>query len=73
MMAKAKDDPAMKKVRTLFKQSGLTLQGLGEKMGYGPESARQSAHQFMQSSDPRISMLRRAAEALGVELKELLQ
>jgi transcriptional regulator with XRE-family HTH domain len=71
-MAKAKDDPAMKKVRALFDKSGLTLQGLGEKMGYTSEFARQAAFQFMKSSDPRISMLRKAAGALGVELKELL-
>jgi transcriptional regulator with XRE-family HTH domain len=71
-MAKSKDDPAMKKVRTLFKESGLTLHDLGLKMGYDPESARQSAHQFMQSNDPRISMLRKVAEAFGVKLKELV-
>jgi transcriptional regulator with XRE-family HTH domain len=72
-MAKSKDDPAMKKVRTLFKGSGLTLQGLGEKMGYAPELARQAAFQFMKSNDPRISMLRKVAEAFGVELKMLLE
>jgi transcriptional regulator with XRE-family HTH domain len=72
-MAKSKDDPAMRKVRTLFKESGLTLHDLGMKMGYDPESARQSAHQFMQSNDPRISMLRRVAEAFGVSLKELVE
>jgi transcriptional regulator with XRE-family HTH domain len=71
-MAKSKDDPAMKKVRALFKESGLTLHDLGVKMGYAPENARQAAFQFMKSNDPRISMLRKAAEAFGVGLKDLL-
>jgi transcriptional regulator with XRE-family HTH domain len=71
-MAKAKDDPAMKKVRTLFKETGFTLHELGLKMGYTPELARQGAFQFMKSHDPRISMLRRVAEALGVGVKELV-
>jgi transcriptional regulator with XRE-family HTH domain len=71
-MAKAKDDPAMKKVRILFKESEMTLHDLGVKMGYAPENARQAAHQFMKSNDPRISMLRRVAGALGMELKELV-
>jgi hypothetical protein len=62
----------MKKVRTLFKWSGLTLQGLGEKMGYATELARQAAFQFMKSNDRRISMLRKVAEAFGKELRDLL-
>jgi transcriptional regulator with XRE-family HTH domain len=72
-MAKVNDDPAMKRVRTMFKESGLTLHELGLKMGYEPEIARQGAFQFMKSHDPRISMLRRVAEALEIELKELLE
>ena len=72
MAKKAKDDPAMKRVRILFKKSGLSLSELGLKMGYAPEMARQSAFQFMKTSDPRISMLRKVAEALGVELKDLV-
>jgi transcriptional regulator with XRE-family HTH domain len=69
----AKDDPAMKKVRALFKQSGLSLNQLGLKIGYDPENARQAAFQFMKTADPRISMLRKVAEALGVELKALVE
>jgi hypothetical protein len=65
------DDPAMARVRTLFEKSGLSLHDLGLKMGYAEGIARQSAFQFMKSNDPRISMLRRFAKALGIDLVEL--
>ena len=64
-------DPSMARVKALFKESGLSLHDLGLKMGYPPEGARQSAFQFMKSGDPRISMLRRFAKALGVSLEKL--
>lgn len=41
-------------------------------MGYPPETARQSAFQFMKSGDPRISMLRRFAKAMEMDVKDLL-
>ena len=73
MMAQKKtDDPAMAKVRALVKKAGLTLHDLGTKMGYPPETARQSAFQFLKTTDPHISMLRKIAEALGVELHDLI-
>lgn len=62
----------MTKVRDWFKESGLSLHDLGLKMGYDPETARQSAWQFMRSGDPRISMLRRFAVASGMPLEELV-
>jgi hypothetical protein len=71
-MVNGKDDPAMKKVRVLVKKSRLSLHDLGLKMGYAPESARQCAFQFMKSHDPRISMLRKVAEALEITLAELV-
>jgi transcriptional regulator with XRE-family HTH domain len=71
-MSKAKGDPVMIRVRAMFKKSGLTLAELGARMGYPPEMARQAAFQFMKSNDPRISMLRKVAEALGIELNELM-
>lgn len=61
----------MVKVRARFEKSGLSLHDLGLKMGYPAETARQSAWQFMKTSDPRISMLRRFAKALGIGLEEL--
>jgi hypothetical protein len=72
-MAKAAADPVMKKVRALFEKSGLSLHELGLRMNYPERSARKSAWQFIQKTDdPRLSMLRRFAKAMGVDLKELL-
>ena len=65
------EDPSMVNVHALFKKSGLSLHDVGLKMGYPSEIARQSAWQFMKSGDPRISMLRRFAKALGIPLSEL--
>jgi hypothetical protein len=70
-MPDKREDPSMEQVRTRFKESDLSLHGLGLKMGYPPETARQSAFQFMKSGDPRISMLRRFADAMGVALADL--
>ena len=73
-MAKEKnDDPVMEAVRQRVAESGLTQQALGEKMGYAPESARQSVSKFMKTGDPQISMLRRFAKAVGISLKTLLK
>jgi transcriptional regulator with XRE-family HTH domain len=66
-----KDDPAMAKVRTLFAESGLSLVELGRRMGYPEMTARQSAWQFMQSNDPRVSMLRKFADAMHISLDDL--
>jgi hypothetical protein len=41
-------------------------------MGYEPGIARQSAFQFMKTGDPRVSMLRRFAKAMGINVKELI-
>jgi transcriptional regulator with XRE-family HTH domain len=66
-------DPSMARARVRFEQSGLSLHALGLSMGYPEETARKSAWQFIQKTDdPRISMLRRFAKAMGVPLAELL-
>jgi transcriptional regulator with XRE-family HTH domain len=74
-MKKNRDDSqdAMKVLREKFEQSGLTLHDLGVKMGYPDSSARKSAWQFIaKTEDPRLSMLRKFAEALGVDLKDIV-
>lgn len=65
-------DPAMLRVRTAFEKSKMTLDELGQKMGYDPSIARKSVWQFMKTNDPRLSMLRRFAKAVGVSIEELV-
>jgi transcriptional regulator with XRE-family HTH domain len=72
MATRQSADPAMVRVLSYFKNSGLTLDQLGQKMGYPPESARKSVWQFMKSSDPRISMLRKFAVAAGIPIEQLI-
>jgi hypothetical protein len=66
-------DPAMKNVRTRFEKSKLSLDEVGVRMGYPKDSARKSAWQFIhKTNDPRLSMLRKFAEAVGVSVKSLI-
>lgn len=62
----------MSAVTAKFERSGLSLDELGLRMGYPKESARKSAWQFLnKTSDPRVSMLRRFADAVGCSVKSL--
>jgi transcriptional regulator with XRE-family HTH domain len=66
--------PMMERARLLFKNSGLSLNELGMRMGYSEEVARKSAWQFLyKTSDPRLSMLQRFANALSLSLKDLIK
>jgi len=66
-------DNAMLKARELFAESGLSLEELGQHMGYEAGTARRAAWQFLnKTNDPRLSMLRRFAEAVGADLKDIL-
>jgi hypothetical protein len=65
-------DPVMAAVRQRFEKSKLSLDELGLKMGYPKESARKSAWQFIhRTNDPRLSMLRKFADAVGCSVKSL--
>jgi transcriptional regulator with XRE-family HTH domain len=66
-------DKAILRMRELFEQSGKTLDELGVAMGYKGDVARKAAWQFLnKTSDPRLSMLRRFAKAIGVPVEELV-
>ena len=65
-------DPAMAKVRAKIAKEQLSLHELGLRMGYPATTARQSAFQFMKTGDPRISMLRRFAKAMRINVKDLV-
>ena len=63
----------MVRIRERFTASGLKLEELGRKMGYSDGSARRSAWQFLnKTADPRLSMVEKAATALGTDVKDLL-
>ena len=65
-------DPVMLRARQLFADSGLTLDELGQRMGYEGDVARKGAWRFLNmTGDPRVSMLRKVAEALGVSVAEM--
>jgi|HubBroStandDraft_4_1064222.scaffolds.fasta_scaffold85861_3 hypothetical protein len=69
----AEQDKSMTIVRAQFEASKMTLDELGLKMGYPPDTARKSAWQFIRKTDdPRVSMLRRFAKAMGVPLRKLI-
>jgi transcriptional regulator with XRE-family HTH domain len=71
-MAKDAPDPLMARLLTLFEESRLTLDELGQKMGYTGLTTRASAWQFLnRTNDPRLSMLRKFAAAVGVPIAEL--
>jgi hypothetical protein len=64
----------MAQVKAKFEKSKLTLDELGAKMGYPPATARKSAWQFIhKTNDPRMSMLRKFAGAVGVKVAALLR
>ena len=72
-MAKKDADPVMHAAHAMFAESGKTLEELGELMGYDRDIARKSAWQFLnQTSDPRLSMLRRFAKAMDLTLADLM-
>ena len=49
----------------------MSLVELGRRMGYPEEMARQSAWQFMKTGDPRLSMLRKLADAMCLPVERL--
>jgi transcriptional regulator with XRE-family HTH domain len=66
-------DKAMLRIRDLFAESRLTLDELGQRMGYPEKTARNSAWQFLnRTADPRLSMLMKFARAIGVTAADLL-
>lgn len=61
------------KAKKLFEKSGMTLEELAQKMGKDSTTARQAMWQlFNKTPDPRLSTIEKLAEALGVQVKDLL-
>ncbi len=71
-MGKETVDPTMLRLRELFEASKMTLDEFGQRMGYAGPTAKASAWQFLtRTNDPRLSMLRKFAQAVGVPVAEL--
>ena len=65
-------DRVMDNIRREFKRSGMTLQQLGEGLGYrGPTATKRAWLLLHRISDPRLSTVLAVAEALGVKMADL--
>jgi transcriptional regulator with XRE-family HTH domain len=72
-MKPSRHESAMENARNLFAKSGKKLEEVGLLMGYKAGLARRSTWQFLnKTTDPRLSMLCRFADAMGVDVRELL-
>ena len=64
----------MDNLRSEFERSGMTLNELGEGLGYAGPTARKRAWSLLyRTSDPRISTLLAVADALGVKIYDLVK
>ena len=65
-------DRVMDNIRKAFKRSGMTLNELGECLGYdGPTAKKRAWFLLYRTSDPRISTVLAVAEALGLKISDL--
>jgi transcriptional regulator with XRE-family HTH domain len=70
---KQKFESVMERARKSFASSGMSLEELGRRMGYEEGTARRAAWQFLKkTSDPRLSMLYRFADAVKIPVEELV-
>ena len=64
----------MDNIRKAFERSRMTLNELGECLGYdGPTAKKRAWFLLYRTSDPRISTVLAVAEALGVEIGDLVK
>ena len=64
----------MERAKALFEKSGLSLEELGQRMGYSGDMARKAAWQFLnKTTDPRLSMIQKFAEALNISPVDLIK
>ena len=65
-------DRVMDNIRNAFDRSGMTLNELGEGLGYhGPTAKKRAWLLLYRTSDPRISTVLAVAETLGVKISDL--
>ena len=67
-------DVVMDNIRNLFEQSGMTLNELGEGLGYdGPTAKKRAWFLLYRTSDPRISTVLAVAQSLDVKISDLVK
>lgn len=67
-------DDVMDNIRSAFERSGMTLNELGEGLGYdGPTARKRAWFLLYRTSDPRISTVLAVAQALGVKIGDLVR
>ena len=67
-------DRVMDNIRNAFERSGLTLNELGEGLGYdGPTAKKRAWLLLYRTSDPRISTVIAVADTLGVKINDLVK
>jgi hypothetical protein len=67
-------DRVMDNIRNAFECSGMTLNELGEGLGYdGPTAKKRAWYLLYRTSDPRISTVIAVADTLGVKINDLVK
>ena len=67
-------DGVMDNIRNAFERSGMTLDELGEGLGYERPTAKKRAWFLLyRTSDPRISTVLATAQALGIKVGDLVK
>ena len=67
-------DDVMQNIRQLFEQSEMTLNELGEGLGYnGPTAKKRAWFLLYRTSNPRISTVLAVAQSLGVKISDLVK
>ena len=67
-------DRVMDNIRKAFERSGITLNQLGEGLGYnGPTAKKRAWFLLHRTPDPRISTVLAVAETLGVKIGDLVK
>jgi hypothetical protein len=64
----------MDNIRSAFERSEITLNELGEGLGYdGPTARKRAWFLLYRTADPRISTVLAVADTLGVNLQDLVK
>ena len=67
-------DRVMDNIRKAFQRSGMTLNELGECLGYdGPTAKKRAWFLLYRTSDPRISTVLVVDDALRIKLSDLVK